>query len=93
MIDLHDATQPRTLSRLEIPISGGTDMPLAVQGTAIVILAGTTGGIALVDASQPAQPVLTRIQALAGGYAEGLAVNGRDVLIAASEDGLLVYRR
>jgi hypothetical protein len=93
VIDLRDATQPRTLSRLEIPISGGTDMPLAVQGTAILIVAGTTGGIALVDAGQPAQPVLTRIEALAGGYAEGLAVNGRNVLIAAAEDGLLVYRR
>jgi hypothetical protein len=49
--------------------------------------------IALVDASQPAQPVLTRIEALAGGHAEGLAVNGQNVLIAAAEDGLLVYRR
>ena len=93
VIDIHNASRPRTLGRLDIPISGSTDMPLAVQGAAIVILAGISGGVAVVDASKPMQPVLTTIQPLPGGYAERLALKGRDVLIAAGEDGLLIYRR
>lgn len=93
VIDLHDASSPRAVGRLEIKISGGTAMPLAVLGSDVVILAGPEGGVAVVDASKPRHPVLIGIQALPGGYAEGLAVNGRNILIAASEDGLLIYRR
>jgi len=93
VIDLHDASNPRTIGRLEIPISGSADMPLAVQGNVIVILAGISGGVAVVDVSKPRQPVLAFSQPLPGGYAERLALKGRDVLIAAGEDGLLIYRR
>ena len=93
VIDLRDTSKPRAVGRLEIQISGGTGMPLAVQGSAVVILAGPEGGVAVVDASKPSQPVLIGIQALPGGYAESLTVNGRNIFLAASEDGLLIYRR
>jgi hypothetical protein len=93
VVDIHDADRLRTLGRLEIPISGGTDMPLVVQGTTIIVLAGVAGGVVVIDASEPTKPVLVSRQQLPGGYAERLALRRDDVLIAAGEDGLLIYRR
>ena len=54
VIDLHDTGSPRAVGRLEIRISGGTAMPLAVQGNDVVILAGLGGGVAVVDATNRA---------------------------------------
>ena len=92
-IDLRDPVRPQARGRLEFPISGSTEVPIAAAGARLAFLAGATGGVGLVDVSTPLQPVLVGITAMPGVYASGLALRGRDVLIAASEDGLLIYRR
>ncbi|MGI9065542.1 MAG: hypothetical protein ACR2HX_03960 [Pyrinomonadaceae bacterium] len=93
LVDLQDATQPRVLSQLTFARSGGVELPITVRGTYAVILAGGTGDVLIVDATEPARPAVIFRQALSPDvWNSGLALGSNHVYVAANEDGLMIYR-
>lgn len=93
LVDLQDATQPRVLSRLIFERDGGTELAITVRGNYAVILAGGTGDLLIVDATDPARPAMKFTKTFPPGvFNSGLALGSNHVYIGASEDGLMIYR-
>jgi hypothetical protein len=91
VVDLSDPATPGVLGRLNLEGSGGTELPLAVDGTRIAVLVGGRD-VLIVDAGDPARPVITARHALPPSmFAQGLAFSHDTVFVGALEDGLLIY--
>jgi hypothetical protein len=95
VIDLQNATAPRVMARLAIVTSGEPGVPLAVAGRDVALLAGSSGGIVIVDASEPSRPKISGTFALPRFiyWASDIAADREHLYVGAGEDGLLVFRR
>jgi len=95
VIDLQVPTAPRLVAHLEIVTSGDLAVPLAVAGSAVVLLAAGVGGqVVIVDVSEPSRPVVSGTYALPSFiYASDIAVDREHIYVAAGEDGFLVFQR
>jgi hypothetical protein len=94
VIDLQVPTAPRIIAQLEIVTSGDTAIPLAVSGLDVMLLAGSSGGVVIVDVRNPGRPVVSGVYALPSFiYPSDIAVDREHIYIGAGEDGLLIFRR
>jgi len=92
VIDLKDPAAPRLEGELGFETSGAPAVPLAVSGTRVVLLSGSSGGVVIVETIDPSRPVVTGTYSLPSSvYACGIAVDHDRVYVAAGEDGLLIY--
>jgi hypothetical protein len=94
VIDLQVPTAPRLEAQLEIVTAGDPAVPLAVVGRDVVLLAGSAGGVVIVDVGEPSRPVVSGTYALpSSAYASDIAVDREHIYVGAGEDGLLIFRR
>jgi hypothetical protein len=92
VVDLREPATPRVLGQLHMEGSGSVELPLAVDGARVAILVGE-GELLIVNAGDPARPVVTIKHSLPDGmFAGGLAFNHDAVFLAAGEGGLVIYQ-
>jgi len=94
VIDLQVPTAPRVEAQLDVVTAGEPAVPLAVVGRDVVLLAGSAGGVVIVDVAEPSRPVVSGTYALpSSAYASDIAVDREHIYVGAGEDGLLIFSR
>ena len=94
VVDLRIARSPMEIAHIDFPISGSLETPVVVQGTRVMILAGSSGGVVTVDARDSNKPVLANTRTLpAGVQGLGLGLDDIHLLVAAGNEGVLIFQQ
>ncbi len=88
LISVSDPTTPNQIGFINLRDNGQETVGIAVSGT-IAYLAGSTGGVAIVDVSDPFNPRLVGSYDTPG-FTQGVAIAGNRAYVADSQSGLRI---